>query len=140
MPAINAYLFFDGTCAEAMRLYEGTLGGKIEMMMTHAQAPMPTPAPPGSAERIMHARLVIGDGGVLMASDAMPGQPYAGMHGFSLSLIYPTVGEARRIFDALAIGGKVLMPFAKTFWVEAFGMLVDRYGTPWMINGGKPSA
>ena len=58
-----------------------------------------------------------------------------GMNGFSLSLIYPTVEEAKRVFDALAVGGQVTMPFGKTFWAEAFGMLVDRFGTPWMING-----
>ena len=58
------------------------------------------------------------------------------MHGFSLALTYPTAAEARKIFDALAEGGKVTMPMQKTFWAEGFGMLVDRFGTPWMINGG----
>jgi len=70
-----------------------------------------------------------------MASDSMPGQPYGGMKGFSLSLIYPTTAEAKRIFDALAEGGQVTMPLQKTFWAEAFGMLTDRFGTPWMVNG-----
>lgn len=134
MPQINAYLFFDGTCAEAMRFYERTLGGKMEMMMTHAQAPDAPPSPPGAGERIMHARLSIDGGGTLMASDSMVGQPYGGMKGFSLSLGYGTVAEGKRIFDALAAGGQVTMPFAKTFWAEGFGMLVDRYGTPWMVN------
>jgi PhnB protein len=69
-----------------------------------------------------------------MASDSMAGQPYAGMKGFSLSLTYPTAAEAKRIFDALAEGGNVTMPLQKTFWAEAFGMLVDRFGTSWMIN------
>jgi len=100
---------------------------------------MATQTPPGSADRILHARLVI-DGRMLMASDAMVGQPYQGMNGFSLSLVYPKVADAKRVFEALAKGGKVTMPFQKTFWVEAFGMLVDRFGTPWMINGGKASA
>jgi PhnB protein len=136
MTQLNAYLFFDGTCAEAMRFYERTLGGKIEMMMTHAQSPMAAQSPPGSADRIMHAHLVL-DGGVLMASDAMAGKPYEGMHGFSLSLTYPTVAEGKRVFDALGAGGRVVMPYEKTFWVETFGMVVDRYGTHWMISGGK---
>jgi PhnB protein len=57
------------------------------------------------------------------------------MKGFSVSLTYPTVAEAKRVFDALAEGGKVTMPLEKTFWAEAFGMLVDRFGTPWMVNG-----
>jgi PhnB protein len=134
MSQLNAYLFFDGTCADAMRFYERTLGGKLEMMLTHAESPMADKTPPGSADRIMHARLAI-DGGALMASDSMAGQPYGGMKGFSLSLIYPTVADAKRVFNALAAGGQVTMPIEKTFWAEAFGMLVDRFGTPWMISG-----
>ena len=90
--------------------------------------------PPGSADRILHASLLLGDR-VLMASDSMVGHPYEGMKGFSLSLIYPTVAEAKKAFAALSDGGKVIMPIDKTFWAEAFGMLVDRFGTPWMVSG-----
>jgi len=138
MHQLNTYLFFDGTCADAMRFYERTLGGKLALM-THAESPMAAQTPPGSADRIMHARLDF-DGGMLMASDWMAGQPYGGMKGFSLSLIYPTAAEARRMFDTLAQGGQVTMPMDKTFWAEAFGMLVDRFGTPWMVNGGMASS
>ena len=135
MPQLDTYLFFDGNCAEAMRFYERTLGGKL-FMMTHRESPMGAQTPPGSADRIMHARLDL-DGRILMASDSMVGQPYEGMHGFSLSLVYPTVEEARKVFDALAQKGKVTMPMQETFWVEVFGMLTDRFGTGWMVNGGK---
>ncbi len=137
MHQLNAYLFFDGTCADAMRFYESTLGGKLDLM-THAGSPMADQTPPGSADRILHARLTI-DGGTLMASDSMVGQPYGGMKGFSLSLVYPSVADARRVFDALADSGRVSMPLQKTFWAEAFGMLVDRFGTPWMVSGGMAS-
>ena len=82
----------------------------------------------------MRARLVL-DGGVLMASDAMAGHAYNGMYGFSLSLIYATAAEAERAFGALASGGQVTMPIQKTFWAGAFGMLVDRFGTSWLVNG-----
>ena len=134
MPSLDAYLVFDGNCAEAMRFYQRTLGGKLDMM-THAQSPLAGHgASASNANRIMHARLSV-DGRSLMASDSMLGQPYAGMNGFSLSLIYPTVAEAKRIFDTLAEGGRIAMPFDKTFWAEGFGMLVDRFGTPWMVNG-----
>lgn len=138
MPQLDAYLVFNGNCADAMRFYERKLGGKLEVLMTHAESPIAAQTPPGSADRIMHARLVI-DGRVLMASDSMVGRPYEGLKGFSLSLIYPTVADARRAFEALADGGQVTMPFQKTFWAEAFGMLVDRFGTPWMINGAMAS-
>src|SRR5260370_17688340 len=97
----DAYLFFNGDCADAMRFYERTLGGKLEVMMTHAESPMAAQTPPGSADRILHARLVI-DGRMLMASDAMVGQPYQGMNGFSLPLAYPNVPDPKRAFDALA--------------------------------------
>jgi len=138
MHQLNTYLFFDGNCADAMRFYERTLGGKLSLM-THAESPMAAETPPGSANRILHARLDF-DGGMLMASDSMVGQPYEGMKGFSLSLIYPTEAEGRRMFDALAQGGHVIMPMQKTFWSEGFGMLVDRFGTPWMVNGGMASS
>ena len=138
MPVLDSYLFFNGNCAEAMRHYERTLGGKLETMMTYAESPQPEQHPPGSEQRIMHASLIV-DGRSLMASDTPAGQPATGMSGFSLSLSYPTAGEARRIFDALAEGGKVMMPMEKTFWAEAFGMLTDRFGTPWMVMGGVSS-
>jgi len=132
MQKLDSYLFFDGNCADAMRFYERTLGGKLQLM-THAQSPMADQTPPGSADRIMHARLEL-EGGALMASDSMVGQPYGGMKGFSLSLSSPDVAQGKRTFDALADGGSVTMPFQKTFWADGFGMLVDRFGTPWMVN------
>jgi PhnB protein len=138
MPVLDSYLFFDGNCAEAMRFYERTLGGKIEMSMTYGQSPDPAQCPAGSQDRIMHASMLI-DGRRLMASDTPVGQPAKGMNGFALSLNYPSAEEARRVFDALSEGGKAMMPFGKTFWAEGFGMLTDRFGTPWMVGGGAQS-
>lgn len=138
MPVLDSYLFFNGNCAQAMRFYERTLGAKLEMIMTYGQSPQPEHCPAGSEDRIMHARLVV-DGRALMASDTPAGQPNPGMSGFALSLNYPTAAEARRVFDALADGGQVQMPMGKTFWAEAFGMLADRFGTPWMVGGGASS-
>jgi len=137
MSPIHAYLSFDGNAAEAMRFYERTLGGTMQMMMTMGEAPGAEQFPPGAAQRIMHAALAYGDG-MLMASDTMPGQAYEGMKGFGVALTLESVAEARRVFVAFADGGKVTMPFAPTFWVEGFGMVTDRFGTPWLINGGKP--
>jgi PhnB protein len=133
MSQLNAYLNFDGTCAEAMRFYADILGGKLDLM-TNGQSPMADQIPAAAADRILHANLAF-EGGVLMASDSMPGQSYQGMKGFGLALTYPTVAEAQRVFDALAEGGRVDMPLGKAFWAEAFGMLVDRFGTPWLVNG-----
>jgi PhnB protein len=131
----SLYLSFDGTCAEAMRHYEKTLGGKLVALMKHSETPGGMQVSPENADRIMHACLTLPDGAMLMAGDAVCGQPYEGMKGFTLALTYPTVTEAKRAFDALSTGGKVQMPLQKTFWAETFGMLVDRYGAPWAING-----
>jgi PhnB protein len=136
MAMLDAYIFFDGSCAEAMRFYERTLGGKIEMMMTYAQSPVKGESPMGSGDRIMHARLRIGDR-ALMASDGIPGESAKAPKGYSLSLTYPSAAEARRIFATLGEGGQVRMALQETFWAEAFGMLVDRFATPWMVNGGS---
>jgi len=135
MASVNPYLIFDGNCAEAMRFYERALGGKLERMMTFGEMPGDQKSPPGTANRIAHARLDLKDG-VLMASDSMPGvHQYEGMKGFSVSLTYANAAESKRIYDALAEGAKqVTMPFQKTFWSEGFGMLTDRFGTPWMVN------
>lgn len=137
MPQLDSYIFFDGQCAEAMRFYERTLGGRMETFMTYADSPVPPQdgqCGVGAAHRIMHACLVL-DGRMLMASDVPEGM-HKPMGGFSLSLNYPTVAEAERVFHALADGGTVLMPLNKTFWAETFGMLADRFGTPWMVGGG----
>lgn len=135
MPMLDSYIFFNGQCAEAMRFYEGTLGGKLETMMKYSEAPAPQQCPGAAGDAIMHASLLL-DGRRLMASDMPPDMEYKPMAGFSLALNYPTAAEARRIFDALSQGGNVTMPVQKTFWAEAFGCLVDRFGTPWMVGGG----
>ena len=134
MAVLDNYLFFQGQCAEAMRFYEQTLGGKLEALMTYGDGPEPQHCPAGAKDLVMHARLAF-DGRVLMASDQPPGDRQS-MSGFALSLQYPGAPEARRIFDRLAQGGKVTMPMQKTFWADSFGMLVDRFGTPWMVGGG----
>ena len=134
MPMLDSYLFFDGTCAQAMRFYERILGGQMETFMTYAQSPQAHDCAPGEEGRIMHACLLV-DGRMLMASDAPAGM-HKPMAGFALSLNYPDTGEAERVFHALAEGGTVSMPLGPTFWADAFGMLTDRFGTPWMVGGG----
>jgi PhnB protein len=98
----------------------------------------PEACPEGAADRIMHGCLLV-DGRALMASDTVPKYPHQGNKGFAVSLGYPSAAEARKAFDALAEGGTVTMPIEKTFWAEAFGMLTDRFGIPWMIGGGQQS-
>lgn len=128
MTDVNAYLFFNGNCAEAMKFYETTLGGKLRVVKASEM-------PGGSGDGVMHARLDVDANGILMASDWMePSTPYPGMHGFRVSLTYRDVDEARRICEALGAGGSVQLAFDKTFWAAGFGMVTDKFGTPWMVG------
>ena len=128
---IDPYLTFNGQCAEAFQLYERVLGGRIEAMMTHGESPMADKVSPASRDRILHARLVVGDQ-VLMGSDAPPEYPQAAGNMY-VSVQIDDVADAERIFGALAENGTVQMPLEKTFWAERFGMLVDRFGVHWMV-------
>src|SRR4029077_12745041 len=128
---LNPHLSFNGQCEAAFKFYEQCLGAKIESMMTHAGSPMEGHVPSEWRNKIMHARLIVGDT-VLMGSDAPPDH-YEQPKGFSVSLQIKDPADAERIFHALAEGGTVPMPIQKTFWAARFGMLVDRFGIPWMI-------
>lgn len=130
-----AYLGFDGNCAEAMRFYERALHGKLEVLMSGADSPLCGQMPAEFAQRIMHARLALPGGGVLYAGDTPPGMPYEGIKGVSIAIDYASVAEAEGVFATLAEGGKVTMPMAPAFWAKGFGMLIDRFGTPWIVNG-----
>ena len=135
MPTIP-YLFFNGNCSDAMKFYEKTLGGTLKALMKYGETPGGAP-PRSDPEQIMHAYLTL-PGGDIMASDDMSGAPYQGKHGFAISINYPTAAESQRVFEALADGGTVIMPFGKTFWSDAFGIVTDRFGTPWMVSVEAP--
>ena len=129
---VNPYLNFNGDCAAAFKFYERLLGAKIEAIMTHGESPIAKDVPPAWHDRVLHARLIVGDT-VLMASDSPP-EYYEKPQGLYVSLQIDTPAEAERIFRELSQGGRVTMPIDKTFWAERFGMLVDRFGIPWMVN------
>ncbi len=134
----DPYRVFDGNCEAVFKFYEKVFGGKIDAMMTHEGTPAAEQVPADWRKKIMHARLLVGDK-VLMASDAPPDR-YQPMKGFSVAIGIDTPAEAERIFNARAEKGTVSMPLAKTFWAERFGMLVDQFGTPWMINCAPAAA
>ena len=132
---LNPYLSFNGQCEAAFKFYERCLDGKIVAMMTYAGSPMADQTPPEWRNKIMHARLTVGDE-VLMGSDAPP-ERYEGAKGFSVTISIENPADAERIFHALAQNGTVQMPIQETFWARRFGMLVDQFGTPWMVNCEK---
>ncbi|MGQ0741456.1 MAG: VOC family protein [Alphaproteobacteria bacterium] len=135
---MNPYLSFNGNCREAFRYYEKVLRGKISFMQTYGEAPPSEKTTPESRDKIMHVRMNVGDF-VLMGSDAPP-QYFSKPQGFSISINVDDTAEGERIFNALADNGEVKMPFQETFWAKGFGMCIDRFGTPWMVNCEKPGA
>jgi PhnB protein len=136
---MNPYLTFKGQCETAFKFYEKVLGGKIVAMMPHEGTPAADHVPAEWRSKIMHARLVLDDDRVLMGSDAPPGMQEE-MKGCSVTRGVDKPAEAERIFHALAEDGTVRMPIQETFWATRFGMLTDRFGTPWMINCEKAAA
>jgi len=130
---ICPYLTFNSDCEEAVNHYVEVLGAKIEMMMRNSDAPEGMPYAPERKDKIMHVRFSI-NGDVVMASDSPPEYYQGKPQGISVSLQIDDVAEAERKFNALLAGGSITMPFGKTFWAKGFGMGVDRFGIPWMIN------
>jgi PhnB protein len=129
---ITPYLIFNGNCREAFQFYEQCLGGRIIFMQTYGESPAKEQVPAGHRNRVIHVRLEVGNE-ALMGSDAHSEQ-FDPPQGTMVSITVPSVAEAERIFKALADRGKITMPFEKTFWSPGFGMAVDRFGTPWMVN------
>ena len=129
---LNPNLMFNGQCEAAFKFYEKVLGGKIEAMMRFEGSPMAAQTPPERRNKIMHARMTVGDK-ILMGTDAPPDR-YEPMKGFSVTISVDDPDQAERIFRALSENGTVQMPIQKTFWAARFGMLVDQFGTPWMVN------
>jgi len=129
---LNPYLNFNGQCEAAFKFYEQILGGKIRGMMTWGEMPGADQFPAEAHKLIMHATLTVGDE-VLMGADSPPGR-YQQPKGMNVSLHLKDIAEGERIFNALAENGSVTMAFQPTFWSPGFGMCVDRFGIPWMVN------
>jgi PhnB protein len=132
---LNPYLSFNGNCAEAFAFYEKALGGKILMKMTYADSPMAEKTPKELLNQVMHVRIDIG-GKILMGSDA-PSDRFQNPQGFHVTLGVETAAEAESLWNALSEKATITMPIAETFWATRFGMLIDQFGIPWMINCEK---
>jgi PhnB protein len=132
---LNPYLAFDGQCREAFEFYEKALGGRISFMQTIGESPMASTVPAEAHGRVMHVTLQIGDQ-ALQGADAPPGQ-FAKPAGFCVATHFDDVDEGESVFSTLARNGKVQMPFQPTFWAKGFGMLIDQFGTPWIVSAGE---
>ena len=129
---VNPYLSFRGQCESAFRFYEQCFGGQVGAIFRYADSPMADQVPAEWSDKIMHGSVAVG-GQVLMGADVAPDR-YEPPKGFSLSVQIDSIADAERIFQDLASGGSVIMPLEKTFWAARFGMVVDRFGIPWLIN------
>jgi PhnB protein len=128
---VQPYLSFEGRCDEAIDFYKKTIGAKVEMLMRFKDAPDQSMISPGNAGKVMHAALRAGDATLLMSDGRCTGN--ANFHGIALALSAANDADAERIFNALAEGGTVNMPMAKTFFSSRFGMLADKFGVGWMV-------
>ena len=129
---INPYIHFNGTAEKAIQLYESALGAKTENIARYGDVPG-THVAPESKSRIMHALLRIGDGTV-MVSDTTPDRPVALEGNIQVALDFTEPEGMAKSFDALAAGGKVMLPLQDTFWGAKFGILTDPYGVRWLFN------
>ena len=128
---IQPYLFFDGRCEEAVEFYKKAVGAKVDMLMRFKQAPDQSMISPGSADKVMHGGIKIGESTVLVSDGRNTGKP--NFQGFSLTIYAKDEAEADKLFGALGEGGEVRMPMDKTFFARRFGMLADKFGVGWMI-------
>jgi len=130
---IQPYLFFDGRCEEALDFYKRALGAEVPMVMRWKECPEAPPpgAPAMPPDKVMHARFRVGDTTVMASDGRCQGQP--SFQGFALNINAANEAEAGRLFNALADGGQVQMPIAKTFFSPAFGMVADKFGVSWMV-------
>ena len=142
---VNPYLSFKGDCEAAFKFYERCLGAQLGAIFRYGGTELAGQVPADWSDKVMHGNLTVG-GQVLMGGDVAP-ERYEEPKGFSLSIQITSSADAERIFDDLAKDGRVLMPLEKTFWAERFGMVVDRFGIPWLVNcegsdqpppGGRP--
>lgn len=132
---VEPYLNFEGNCLEAFEFYKSVFGGEFSFVMKFKEAP-DMKVDDRDKDRIMHMNLPVGNI-VLMGSDVPHDMSLKAGNNVTLSISLDDIGEAKRIFRELSVGGKVTMPLEKTFWAEQFGMFTDKFGINWMINGGS---
>lgn len=137
--AFHPYLNFGGNCREAFTRYQEIFGGELDVMTMADMPPGEQEVPAEQADLVMHAALRVGDD-ILMASDDPTTDDFGPVQGMYVNYSVADVDEARRVFDALAEGGQITMPAGETFWAPLFGMCVDRFGTPWMVNAEGPES
>ncbi|GGK82318.1 VOC family protein [Rufibacter glacialis] len=140
MVTLHPYLNFNGNTEEAFTFYKSIFGGEFSALQRFKDTPEAARVPTHEKEKIMHIALPIGQGGMLMATDALESMGHSVTMGnnFHLSLSTQSEEEASALFQALSEGGKVLVPLEKMFWGDLFGMVKDRFQIKWMVSYTLP--
>ena len=138
--SFNPYLFFGGNCRDAFNRYQEIFGGEPFVMTMADAPPSDRPIAPGREHYVIHAALKFDDGGLLMGSDDPMTDNFGPVQGMMVSWSDADPGEVKRVFEALAEGGTVTQPLIETFFSPAWGMVTDRFGTPWMVGADQPAA
>ncbi len=125
------YLNFQGNCEEALNTYKEIFEGKVEIINRYDNPAMNVTEE--YKNKILHARFYF-DENTIYASDIFPGKPVKEGRDVAMSLSLSDASRAQEIFDRLADGGKVRIPFKKQFWGDWHGNLTDRFGIFWMVN------
>lgn len=146
MKLIPYLMFADSQCREAFDFYARVLRGEILSVVGYGDMPPMEGAPPMPEEmksQVANIHL-LAEGAELMGADNAAGicggEAVAGVDNTTINIDVASTEEAERIFAELSAGGKVVAPIGETFWAQRWGMLVDRYGKPWMVNCMKPTA
>lgn len=135
MLGITAYIAHRGNCREAIEFYKQALDAEVLFTQTVGESPMKEAGPAGN---IMHCTLKVGDSTIMMSDDMRPGLPPPVQGSISLALGLDDPHRGARIFARLAEGGVTVMPLEKTYWAEAFGIVIDKFGVQWMLNCEAP--
>ena len=133
--AFYPYLFFGRDCREAFEFYKQVFGGELTLITMNEMPSSEQPVTPDQGDLIAHAALTFDDGQLLMGSDDPTTDSPGPVTGMMVNYSVPDVDAATKAFNSLAEGGEVRMQISPTSWSPAFGMCVDRFGTPWMVSG-----
>lgn len=136
--AFHAYLFFGGNCRQAFTRYQEIFGGDL-LLLAMGDTPEADDFPAEQADLIIHAALTLGDA-LVMGSDDPTTDDFGPVQGMMVSYSAPDAADAERVFTALAEQGTVNQALIETFFSPAFGMCVDRFGTPWMVSAVAPES
>lgn len=128
------YLVTNGDGKEAVKFYEKALGAEVLALQTFGEMPGDHPIPESAKDRVLHARLKIGEAEIML-SDTNPGDDqYQIGNNVTIAIVTNDVERARAMFAALEEGGKVVMPLQETFWSPAYGQVTDKYGVIFQVS------